>query len=415
MGIAKSAHKYGYADPKIIFSDDPIKDKKLASTAFPSLSMNLTPIVAAHGLGSFTLLTALQILFLYTTELIESALSPLMELLNKDTSTSLCLSLDAEWNVSCTKGVSIIQLALHLDSSPIFIIPDHSPSIAETEPISLSNSFIHDPSGDASDSDTSDVLSSGIHLEHEEDADSNIVEIQRLAASKGHPKGKKRSWQSYTTELPSDSSFDFDAFLEKLCKIIDSPPDSHSEYQHIKKDIFHAFHMIPLPINHGLRLLFLCALHDHLMRWDPVMQKCLDGICRKMFNLTFEEMLAQRPRFIAARCPCHAPSPSILVPALKFIFDTFGNATDAKTGTPLFNKKAWEKANAVLELAHEGYLSDMDGVILYEKSKVDQFGIQKWTCLHGTNKVEGGSHGDIYCKFGALHGMILQDILTKNH
>ncbi|PBK95111.1 hypothetical protein ARMGADRAFT_1028532 [Armillaria gallica] len=45
----------------------------------------------------------------------------------------------------------------------------------------------------------------------------------------------------------------------------------------------------------------------------------------------------------------------------------------------------------------------IDGVILYEKSGVDQYGLQKWVCLCGTNKVEGGPHGDIYRKFGALH------------
>jgi len=37
----------------------------------------------------------------------------------------------------------------------------------------------------------------------------------------------------------------------------------------------------------------------------------------------------------------------------------FGNALDAKTGQPLFSKQAWDKANSVLELAHQGYLSDL--------------------------------------------------------
>jgi hypothetical protein len=44
----------------------------------------------------------------------------------------------------------------------------------------------------------------------------------------------------------------------------------------------------------------------------------------------------------------------------------FSNTLDAKTGQPLFSKKAWEKANAVLKLAHQGYLSDINGVVLYE-------------------------------------------------
>ncbi|PBK95025.1 hypothetical protein ARMGADRAFT_1028461 [Armillaria gallica] len=42
--------------------------------------------------------------------------------------------------------------------------------------------------------------------------------------------------------------------------------------------------------------------------------------------------------------------------------------------------------------------------MLYEKAGIDQFGLQKWRCLWGTNKVEGGPYGDIYRKFGALHG-----------
>jgi hypothetical protein len=39
----------------------------------------------------------------------------------------------------------------------------------------------------------------------------------------------------------------------------------------------------------------------------------------------------------------------------------FGNVLNAKTGQPLFFNQAWGKANAILELAHQGYLSDIDG------------------------------------------------------
>jgi len=82
----------------------------------------------------------------------------------------------------------------------------------------------------------------------------------------------------------------------------------------------------------------------------------------------------------------------------------YGKALDAKTGAAPFSKQAWQEANAVLELACQGYLSDLDGVVLYEKARIDQHGLQLWKCLHGTKKVEGGPHGDIYRKFGALHG-----------
>lgn len=99
------------------------QDKRLVSAAFPSLLKNLTPIAAAHGLGSFVLPPTLLPLFLHTAEVVEAVLSSLMEPLIKDPSAFLCLSLDAEWNISQSRGVSVIQLAPHLDPLSVYIIP----------------------------------------------------------------------------------------------------------------------------------------------------------------------------------------------------------------------------------------------------------------------------------------------------
>lgn len=194
-------------------------------------------------------------------------------------------------------------------------------------------------------------------------------------------------------------------FLKNLQALVNSPPDETNIYTFIKKDIFHAFHMIPTSLSHGARPGFLRALRDHIMRWDPNCRLVVDQACHAFFNLTFEQMLARNPRFISERTPRYVPPPSVLVPAISHIFTIFGNALDAKTGAPLFTKQAWEKANAVLELARQGYLSDNPGVVLYEKAGLDKYGLQKWKCLRGTNNVEGGPHGDIYRKFGALNGM----------
>jgi len=87
--------------------------------------------------------------------------------------------------------------------------------------------------------------------------------------------------------------------LTKLKDIIELPPDSQEEYTRIKKDIFHAFHMLPIPVNHGSQPAFLRALRDHLMRWDPLAKSAVDKVCRKRFDLTFDQMLLQNPRFIA--------------------------------------------------------------------------------------------------------------------
>ncbi|KAF7373009.1 3'-5' exonuclease domain-containing protein [Mycena sanguinolenta] len=163
--------------------------------------------------------------------------------------------------------------------------------------------------------------------------------------------------------------------------------------------------MIPIPA-HGLRAIFFRTLRDHIMRWDPILRQIVDETCRRVFNVTFDVMLIRDPRWIQERVPRYVPPPSVLVPAIQHVYNVFANALDAESGLPLFNILAQEKADAVLELAREGYLSDLEGVVLYEKAGVDEYGLQKWKCLRGTNKLEGGPHGDIYRKFGALHGRV---------
>ena len=61
------------------------------------------------------------------------------------------------------------------------------------------------------------------------------------------------------------------------------------------------------------------------------------------------------------------------------------------------------------------YLSDIEGVVLYKKVRIDSFGLQTYMCLHGTNKIEGGPHADIFKKFGAFHGMSLCSLCASAH
>jgi hypothetical protein len=161
--------------------------------------------------------------------------------------------------------------------------------------------------------------------------------------------------------------------------------------------------MIPIPA-HGLRATFFRTLRDHIMRWDPAARLIVDETCRRVFNITFDIMLIRDARWVQERVPRYVPPPSVLVPAIQHVYNAFASAPDAETGRPLFDKKAWEKANAVLELAREGYLSDIPGIVLYEKAGIDEYGLQKYKCDRGSNRLEGGPHGDIYRKFGALNG-----------
>lgn len=223
-----------------------------------------------------------------------------------------------------------------------------------------------DEVGDATDFQEPDTAETSLQTE----GDSDRVALDMLEAHGS-------SDQSHTHNSDQNLLAPADlAFLAKLKEIIESPPDTNIEYTRIKKDIFHAFHMIPTPINHGLRPAFLRALRDHMLRWDPIVRKSVDSVCQQVFKLTFDDMLIRNPRFIAARTPRFVPPPSVLVPALQHVFDTFGDALDAKTGAPLFNKEAKKKADAVVELARQGYLSDVDGIAMYKSAGMDKYGLQ---------------------------------------
>jgi len=77
----------------------------------------------AHGLKPFELSTALKIEILATPSRVEAILSPLMTPLDDDPNHCLCISLDAEWNVSRTVGVSILQITPHSEPDTVYIIP----------------------------------------------------------------------------------------------------------------------------------------------------------------------------------------------------------------------------------------------------------------------------------------------------
>jgi hypothetical protein len=138
--IARSIDLYGHPKPRVAFSDDPVKvrfvlllisrfnercaqDKPLLKFAFPSLFENLTPIAAAHGLDSLHLPASISLMVLDTPNLVEGVLSSLLSPLDLHEDMYLCVSLDAEWNVSRRVGVSIIQIAPHSRPDEIYIIP----------------------------------------------------------------------------------------------------------------------------------------------------------------------------------------------------------------------------------------------------------------------------------------------------
>lgn len=84
--------------------------------------MNLVTIAAAYGLKPLELPTDLQVHILGASILVESVLASLMAPVDHQ-NAHICISIDAEWNLSRRVGVSIIQLAPHSDPKNIYIIP----------------------------------------------------------------------------------------------------------------------------------------------------------------------------------------------------------------------------------------------------------------------------------------------------
>ncbi|KAG6849717.1 hypothetical protein H0H93_006014 [Arthromyces matolae] len=670
MGVAESAKRYGHSPPPVAYTDDPVKDTKLLCTAFPSLAKDLSPTRVSGDLEELVLPAGVDVSFLPNIDLCEKILSPLMTPLDIDPDAYLCISLDAEWNVSRRVGVSILQLAPHSDPDHIFIIPIHrfgtlpptllrilisdrvfkigvsvdgdlsrlkkqfpqlsqqvnfntidlkkfcidrgligrkdpaslaklveklhgqrlvkddnirrseewelhvlsqehlsyaaldvfasrltfekanhmkpldrvnfdTPGgtrvsiraqeggeivahgiIASVQPLSLGrvrvktstrsrlvidvtsmlNSsaamILHVGSGPNTTNTKSGALTLGQLQAASQSSGTDIfqvvipVDLLDFAQSIDHD--QEHSVQSelssdttepqrcindvplapqinVTPDIRSDSDSDSDAALSSddhdgqgqdpgdqeafvemleaastvngtmptskgkqrattlssgvvavddivntLQELVMAPPDAGEITKRLKKDIFHVMHMFPLSINHGMRPAFLRALRDHILIWDPQIREIVDRTCQRVLKCSFDDMLARNPRWICERCPRYIPPPSVLVPALRHVFNVFGHALDSKTQKPLFNKIAWQKAEAVLELARQGYLSDVEGVTVYEKSGRDKYGLQKFMSLRGTNNIEGGPHGDIYRKFGAFSDYNLQ-AFAKHH
>ncbi|KAJ7667374.1 hypothetical protein B0H17DRAFT_1142779 [Mycena rosella] len=624
-GIAKSVKLYGFDNPLVVFTDDPMKDKRLIYDAFPSLAKNLAPPPSPRGLEPFEIPESVRIQEVLSAELADNIFSSFTELLDSDAATHICISLEAEWNVSRTTGVSILQIAPHAEDT-IFIVPVHrfkslptsllrllisdrvfkigshikadltrlqkqfsqlknetsfnvidlkeysiqrgvigrkdaggldtlvekvlgkylskdpeirrceeweakklhpdlqkyaaldvfasrmvfeqvthiapldrvqhntaagtrvalliqeggeiaaygkisavqtssfggmaavlhllpqaadsssrrtkagsytlgqlnelaghfEPTFSVVSPVHLlkfdhrhssercrqngdsvpaltGSTLAHSPelhSLTQHDSNESDQETDTENILHREEQPNEDIHIGMLEAHAAVVKGKRREPDAPADLLPLAYG-DVDAnIVATLRKIVDSESTSvpDAELTRIKKDIWHAFHMLALK-DHPLRASFCVALRDH-----TAIISC-DGILPHHFGISFEvSMLSRHPDYIKRRTPRYVPPPrSVIVPAIEHIFNSYGNALDAQSGSPLFSEKTWQKANAVLELARQGYLSDIQGVPMYEKAGVDNHGLQKYDCKRGSNKVEGGPHGDIYRKFGALN------------
>ena len=79
-------------------------------------------MAAAYGRSALELPDSTEVIWLSTSDLVESTFSSLMSPLDVNPQASLAASVDAEWNISRLSGISVFQVAPHCFNC-IYIIP----------------------------------------------------------------------------------------------------------------------------------------------------------------------------------------------------------------------------------------------------------------------------------------------------
>eukprot|EP00327_Prymnesium_parvum_P004827 CAMPEP_0182849642 /NCGR_PEP_ID=MMETSP0006_2-20121128/29670_1 /TAXON_ID=97485 /ORGANISM="Prymnesium parvum, Strain Texoma1" /LENGTH=660 /DNA_ID=CAMNT_0024980195 /DNA_START=173 /DNA_END=2153 /DNA_ORIENTATION=- len=101
-------------------------------------------------------------------------------------------------------------------------------------------------------------------------------------------------------------------------------------------------------------------------------------------------------KFFRRRIPHSIPRPSELYKRVRAVFSFFGNLKCPSSRLPLFNDRAWQKANNLLLEIALGYASDIPGKVYHRhgigkdgEPLVDRYGIPLIERIRGTNAGEG--------------------------
>lgn len=278
--------------------------------------------------------------------------------------------------------------------------------------------------------------SGGLDLDDSDETFSLNHEIESSAAldtENGPSIGDIVTGNSNSANLPQISSnnspSDIDEASVALGEEIMGPPPNASDWDGtirscVLKDVFHIFNMFKLSSTHGLRIDFARRLSDALFIPEAEDRNRINawGSIQSP-PLTFEQLKLSRPAWLWRRCRRIIPPPKILYPLVEKVFRTYGPLKDATTGLPLFNAAHWKTAKNVLDLIHNGFVSDVPGIALYTQIAVDRKagGLPIYRCARGTNFTEGGVHTHLRSHLpssGAsirhVHACLLDFVLRHN-
>ena len=210
-----------------------------------------------------------------------------------------------------------------------------------------------------------------------------------------------------------------------LSEHLHSPPDPKlmkNKYRSVNGDAFHAMDRTKVGIKHEAKKGFFVALRDAFFVWNPRTIKELEERMRAS-GMTDDEIRRQKyfnTQLFRGCIDRKIPPSSILYWRVRAVYVAYGSIIDSKTKKPLFNERAWKKANNVLKEIEQGFYSDLPGIELYNKRlrangtvMTNKYGMELIECFRGTNRTEA-YHKNIHQTFGTWPlGIRISDCLLR--
>jgi hypothetical protein len=187
-------------------------------------------------------------------------------------------------------------------------------------------------------------------------------------------------------------------------------------------DTFHAMDRPKVPVKHEYKKPYFVALQEAFFAWRPdLLADVKETLQLNSFTTEdVEALLYYNVKFFRDRVDRRVLPPKQLYWRVRAVYVLFGNKSDSKTNKPLFNKRAWNKANNVLNEILLGYYSDPPGFSFYTsrldkrgEPMVDKYGIALINCNRGTNDVEA-IHKQLVALYGSwCTGVEMSDALLS--
>ena len=206
---------------------------------------------------------------------------------------------------------------------------------------------------------------------------------------------------------------------------LSSPPDPKRmkrRFSSVLGDVFHAMDRTKVPVKHEAKKAFFVALREAFFVWNPQKLKELENKMRDS-GMTEDEIKKQKYFNTQLFKDCvdrKVPESTILYWRVRAVYVAYGDVVDSETKKPLFNKRAWSKADNVLKEILLGFYSDPPGIELYNKKlRVDgtvmtnKYGLEMLECSRGTNRTEA-YHKNITTTFDSWPtGITMSDCLLR--